>query len=95
MTVTATRPVTDPATETQADLILLPSEMYAVPDNPWRPWVLGAGGVALGSCTATVVTILLASPLVWWALASTVTLALLFAWTVAGHVLFEKRDPAS
>jgi hypothetical protein len=64
---------------------------YLVAHNPWKPWATRAGLVAIGSCAATIVTIALASPLVWWALASTIATALLFAFLLAGHELTENR----
>lgn len=73
---------------------LAPGEpVFLTPDNPWLPYVNRAGGFGLGSIAATVTTILVGSPYIWWALATTVCTALLFAWVVAGHELFEKRRP--
>jgi hypothetical protein len=64
---------------------------YVTPDNPWKPWVLRTGGLGLGACLGTVVTILADSPMILWAIASLVAVALLFAWVCAGHELYERH----
>jgi hypothetical protein len=68
----------------------LPVRMYPQP-SPWAPWCLRVGSVAIGAALATAATILRGSPTAWWAAATTIATALLFAWTVAGHELYARR----
>lgn len=97
MTITDTSPGTAPAiieqpcTDLQIGAIAPGEPTYLVADNPWKPWATRAGLTAIGSALATIATIALASPLAWWALATFIATALLFAFLLAGHELTEKR----
>lgn len=64
---------------------------YRLAVNPWLPWVIRTGGVSLGATAATIVTICLASPYIWLALATALTSWMVFAWVMAGHDVTEKR----
>lgn len=65
--------------------------VYLHPVNPWLPWVNRVGGATIGVVLAATVSILLGSPLVWQAIATAITAALVFAWFVAGYEMHEKQ----
>jgi hypothetical protein len=79
------------AEQDMAEGMIASQPIYMVPVNPFATWTVRAAGAAMGTWIAAGLTFLLHSPLFWWAVASAVTVTLLFAWVLAGQELYERN----